>query len=237
MKESRKGMRARGVTKRRIYGAGAVVPMVLVLSSLLAAPASAATLTVCSDGCAYTQIAPALADAGKGDTIAVGPGTYIGGFTVDLSIKLVGAGAGMTVISGGGTVVTIGSFGATTEPSVTVDGVTITGGMARSSPESIPFAGQEGVFALGGGVEIPPKAHLTGGATVSITNSVITGNSAAPSSADSSGFALAGGGGVDNWGTLTLTNTAVSHNWVGGPAASDVSGAGILNQIGGRLTL
>ena len=39
------------------------------------------------------------------------------------SVKLVGAGAGQTVISGGGPVLTIGTFGALTEPTVSIDGV------------------------------------------------------------------------------------------------------------------
>jgi len=211
--------------------------VLLVLLLLQAGPASARTLTVCPSGCAYTQIAPALAAAHSGDTIAIGPGTYVGGFTIDISVKLVGAGAGASIIRGGGTVVTIGSFGATTEPTVSIDGVTITGGVARSSPESTALAGQEGIFALVGGIEIPPKADLAKGARVTIRNSVITGNRAAPSRADSSGFAFAAGGGVDNWGTLTLTNTSVTNNHVGGRLASNAVGGGIHNWQSGSLTL
>ena len=211
--------------------------VLLVLLLLQAGPASARTLTVCPSGCAYTQIAPALAAAHSGDTIAIGPGTYVGGFTIDISVKLVGAGAGASIIRGGGTVVTIGSFGATTEPTVSIDEVTITGGVARSSPESTALAGQEGIFALVGGIEIPPKADLAKGARVTIRNSVITGNRAAPSRADSSGFAFAAGGGVDNWGTLTLTNTSVTNNRVGGRLASNAVGGGIRNWQSGSLTL
>jgi hypothetical protein len=55
--------------------------------------ASAATLNVCPSGCPYTQLAPALAAAHHGDTIRIGPGTYDGGVTIDVSVKLVGAGA------------------------------------------------------------------------------------------------------------------------------------------------
>jgi hypothetical protein len=164
----------------------------------------------------------------------VAAGTYRGGFTVGVSVRIVGAGAGSTVIGGGGPVITIGSFGATTEPTVSIDAVTITGGVTRSSPESIPCSGQPGVWALGGGVDIPPKANLNGGATVTIANSVITANAAEPAAA-SNGFACAGGGGIDNWGTLSLMNTTVSDNQVGGRIASHASGAGVLNR--GRLSL
>ncbi|MGO8723031.1 MAG: hypothetical protein ACLQRM_09895, partial [Acidimicrobiales bacterium] len=64
-------------------------------------------------GCAYTQIAPAIAAASNGDTISVGPGTYLGGFTIDENLTLNGAGAQRTIISGGGPVITVGSFTAT----------------------------------------------------------------------------------------------------------------------------
>ena len=68
-----------------------------------------AAVTVCPSGCAFTQVAAAVAVAKDGDTISLAPGTYGGGFTIDKSVKLVGAGAGATIISGGGPVLTIGS--------------------------------------------------------------------------------------------------------------------------------
>jgi hypothetical protein len=226
----------------RFIAISAITALVL----LGASQASAATLSVCPSGCAHTQIAPALAAAKKGDTIKIGPGTYDGGVTVDVSVKLVGAGASRTIISGGGPVLTIGEFGATREPTVSIDGVTITGGITRSSPESTPFTGEEGVFAAGGGVEIPPNADFSGGANVTISNSVITGNRVAPSATVDSGipcpggecpFAQAAGGGVDSWGTLTLTSTTVSDNRVGAASAlstlaSDATGGAITSFLG-----
>src|SRR5919197_591576 len=88
--------------------------------------ASAATLNVCPSGCPYTQIAPALADAKSGDRIKIAPGTYAGGLMIDASVKLVGAGPGSTPISGGGPVLTIGEFGAASEPTVSIEGVKVT---------------------------------------------------------------------------------------------------------------
>ena len=151
------------------------------------------------------------------------------------------------MIRGGGPVLTIGAYGAAAEPTVSISGVTITGGVARSSPESVPFVGQDGVIARGGGVEIPPNAGFTGGATVTIDNSVVTGNLADPTHALPLGppcpggvscpFAQAAGGGVDSWGTLTLVNTTVSNNRIGsatGLAAvvSDADGGAIANELG-----
>ena len=40
-----------------------------------AAAASAATLNVCAHGCAYSQVADAVAAAGNGDTVNVAAGT------------------------------------------------------------------------------------------------------------------------------------------------------------------
>src|SRR5262245_40649066 len=84
--------------------------------------AAAATLSVCPSGCAFSQTGPAIAGAKTGDTIAVGPGSYKGGFAIDTSVILAGAGAGRTIISGGGPVITVGAFGAASEPTVSIAG-------------------------------------------------------------------------------------------------------------------
>ena len=228
-----------------------LLPTAMTLLWAGAGAASAATLTVCPSGCSYSQIGPAVAAAKSGDTIRVGPGTYLGGITINVSVRLAGAGAGSTIIRGGDHVLTIGSLGATSEPVVSISGVTITGGLARSSPESIPLFGKDGVAALGGGVEIPPQSlPATGppanGAAVTISDSVITGNRADPARAIPLGppcpgghpcpFAWALGGGIDSWGLLTLVNTAVSGNTAGAAAlpgiASDADGGGIFSAQG-----
>jgi hypothetical protein len=248
------------MTLRRLFLAtGSLAVGVAVSSALAGGPAfgdqhraaaapngSAGRLCVGSGPGCYATIQAAADAAHDGDTITVEPGTFAGGVTIDVSVRLVGAGAGRTIISGGGPVVTIGTFGASAEPTVSIEGVTITGGITRSSPESVAFTGQEGVFAAGGGVEIPPNADFSGGATVTIAGSVITGNRVAPSDTAPSGppcpggpcpFAFAGGGGIDSWGTLTLVNTRVSNNRVGSASglstlASDADGGAITSFLG-----
>ncbi len=226
-----------------------VAPVVLLAE---AEPASAATLTVCPHGCQFSQIARAVAAAHNGDIIRIGPGTYTGGVAIDINVQLAGAGPGATRIRGGRHVLTIGMFGASREPDVSISGMTITGGVARSSPESIPFTGKAGVWAAGGGIEIPPGAHLGPGARVTISDSVITGNHADPRATIPAGFtcparfhfpkgqcpfAPALGGGIDSWGFVTLVHSAVTDNSVGAAAgmpgvASDADGAGIYSAQG-----
>jgi hypothetical protein len=234
-------------TKRLLF-AGLLA---VVAAAVGSGQASAATLTVCPIGCAFTQIGPAVAAAKNGDTISIAAGTYTGGFTVNVSVKLDGAGAGRTIISGGGPVITIGQIFAASEPTVSIDGVTITGGVTRSSPESVPCTGKEGVRAAGGGIEVPPSTDFSGGAcndfgggaTVTISNSVITGNQVAPS--DTVPFAPCGGcpvawafgGGIDTSGSLTLANTTVSDNRIGSASglptpARFAEGAGIFSGRG-----
>src|SRR5881394_2900317 len=100
-------------TRSRIAGHSvlAIALTTLVMTALglteAVGTASAATLTVCPSGCAFSQIAPALAAASSGDTIQIAAGTYNGGFTVTKSINLLGAGAASTTISGGGPVLSI----------------------------------------------------------------------------------------------------------------------------------
>jgi hypothetical protein len=214
-------------------------------------PASGSVMCVGAGAGCYPTIQGALDAAHDGDTIRVGPGTFAGGITIIKSVRLLGNGAASTIIKGGGSVITIGQYGATVEPTVLISGVTITGGFATSSPESGPFVGEEGVIALGGGLEIPPNADFSGGADVTITSSLITGNRVAPTKTEPFGppcpdgnacpFAWALGGGIDSWGNLTLMDTVVSHNRAGaasGPAslASDAQSGGIQSWLG-ALTL
>ena len=203
---------------------------------------SAATLCVGAKAGCFPTIHAALAAAGDGDTIAIRPGTFAGGFTISESVAIVGAGAGATTIEGGGPVITIGEIEGANRPTVSISRVTITGGFNDSKPES-QFG--PGFFTAGGGVLIPEAAGNTTGATVTISDSVISGNrvtAGPPQPLCGNPCSFAGGGGIANWGTLTVTNTRIDGNVAGstptsGGLATDARGGGIWNSRVGTVTL
>ena len=127
----------------------------------------------------------------------------------------------------------IGTVDSVHEPTVSISGVTITGGRTKG----------EGGKAHGGGILIPAGGGGNGpGANVTITDSVISGNDVEPTVAAPLGppcpggktcpYAGAYGGGIDNSGTLKLERTTIRGNQVGGPVASDADGAGIDSHAG-----
>ena len=203
--------------------------------------ASKGTLCVGGPGC-FPTVQAAVAAAHDGDTITIGAGEFAGGISIDKSVKLTGAGADRTTIRGGGPVLTLGTFRAASEPTVTIAGVRITGGVSSSSPAT----DNPRIKASGGGIEIPAGAGSGTGATVTIENAVITGNRAAPTVAAPVGpscpggpcpYAGASGGGIDNWGTLTLDTVTVSDNEAAGGLTSDAVGGGIWSGGTGSLIL
>jgi fibronectin-binding autotransporter adhesin len=222
----------RGTAARRVFTAVACGAAVWVGLSVAAAPALAADLCVGGPGC-FATIQAAVDAAQDGDTIEIGPGTFAGGLTILKSVKLAGVAAGATIIEGGGPVITIGEFLAPTQPTVAISRVTITGGLNDSSPGP--------AVAAGGGMKIES------GATVTIADSVITGNKAAPKatfdgpapcgSVPFDQCAFASGGGIDNSGALTLSRTRVADNQAGPGVASSIFGGGISNHPQGTLTL
>ena len=205
--------------------------LVVVLAALgfagggvAAQSAFAATLCVGPGPGCYPTIQAAVDAAHDGDTVTIKPGTFAGGITITKSLNVVGTSAQMTVISGGGPVVTVGDPSGSGAPTVSIRRVTITGGLNESlpSPDSVK----------GGGVWIPAIA-----AKVVISDSIITGNRVAPQSA-----AFASGGGIDNFGTLTVTGTRITGNVVGSTVgfpsmAFQGRAGGVNNRPGATLTL
>jgi hypothetical protein len=93
-------------------------------------------LVLCAQAVAPAAIQSAVDAAHNGDTIVIGPGTYRGGVSILKSVRIKGSGASSTIIRGGTHMLTIGALGATREPVVSISGVTIIDGVARSSPLS-----------------------------------------------------------------------------------------------------
>ncbi len=53
----------------------------------------AQALDVCAEGCSYTTIQAAVDAAANGDTITVGPGTYVEQVVITKNLSLIGVGA------------------------------------------------------------------------------------------------------------------------------------------------
>jgi len=166
-------------------------------------PQTAACETASGNGVCTLRAAVQQANAHAGaDIILVPANTYLlsrvgheyealnGDLDVTDDVTIIGSGAGLTIIDGNGAVTgdrvfhLIGSFENTIK--VNLVNMTIQHGAA-------------GIY--GGGVSIS-------GAQTQIDGCVITGNSAASS------MQVPGGGGIDNAGSLVLTNSVVSDNTI-----------------------
>jgi hypothetical protein len=219
---------------------------ICVVVGATAGPATAADLCVGASAGCFATLQGAVGAAHDGDTIHLRHGTFAGGVTIDKSVALVGAGSHSTVIAGGGPVLTIFREPEPESLTVSIRGVTITGGVNDSSPDA------EVVF--GGGVLIPVK-QLPGppfngtGATVTIDDSVITANTVTSRAINPPGpfcgpfpCGFNTGGGIDNGGVLTIANTRITNNTAGSTAAlatlaSGVSGGGIFSRAASTLVL
>src|SRR5262245_44420404 len=223
-----------------IAAAGAAVAV-----AVGAGAASAADLCVGGAGC-YATLQAAVAASHDGDTIHVGKGTFAGGVTIDKSVAIVGAGSKASVVSGGGPVLTIFREQDAAGLTVSISGLTITGGVNDSQPDP--------EVTFGGGIWIPtsqlPTPPFNGtGATVTIDHSVITGNQVMSRSTIPP-FVFCGplpcgfnaGGGIDNGGVLTITDSEITNNTAGststlGTLASGITAGGINNRLVSTLVL
>jgi hypothetical protein len=204
---------------------------------------------VCASGCAFATLQAAIDAASPGATIAVCPGTYGGGLTIDKNLRLVGAGDGTgstaTVLQGAGDA----SVVSTTTGTIVLQKLRITGGGGDGAGVNIQggsvelngctVSGNTSPGSFGGGI------YNSG--TLDLIESTVSGNSAN------------GGGGIYNdGGTLRLSNSEISENTATGgggiynffssatvvfDAASRVSGntaslnGGGIYNTGGTVTL
>jgi parallel beta-helix repeat protein len=136
---------------RRLLSILVALGLVMSFSLVTAVPAQGAPINVPGD---YSTIQAAITAANPGDTIYVAAGTYTENITLANGVDVLGAGAYVTIINGGGSghVVNSDAVNSTT----TIDGFTITGGGTN----------------YGGGV-------YNDGASPVVSNCIITGNTAA----------------------------------------------------------
>ncbi len=194
----------------RVLAGATIAPLAALTGlSMAATNAQAATrTTVCAGGCAYTQVADAVAAAPSGAVITVGPGTYAGGFIITRPVTIRGAGWNRTVISGGaanlGTVVEVRA-----NP-VTISGVRITAGTWSA-----------GTTTTGGGVV------TDAGAVLSLSDCSVAANR---------GSNTGGGAGINSYGTTHIFGCSVSNN-TAGTTTDPGQGGGIHVGAAGSLDM
>jgi hypothetical protein len=179
-----------------------------------------------SRGClSPTQDLQAAIQAAKpGATLVLCPGTWALSSTllIKKDLTLLGAGADLTILDGGGQADTVVSI-VDSDATVTVHGLTVRGGYERFYGGGIYNTGKltlvdvnvtnNAVEEYGGGIMNYPFS------TLSLVRSSVTNNTAGLS-----------GGGIDNGGTLTLVDSTVTGN------TAQRKGGGIFN-LGGTMTL
>jgi hypothetical protein len=187
---------------------------------------------------ACKTIGHAISLASSGDSISVAAATYTENLTVGISLEIVGSGATMTIIDGGGigTVVTVNVGGSVTISKVAIqDGSKSCnngGGIYNNGRLTINSSTISGNFALGYGAGVYNRGTLT------LKNTTVSGNTAG-------GFGCGGygdgdGGGIYSSGTLTLVASTISGNVAYGPCLGELChglafGGGVYNS--GTLTV
>jgi len=172
--------------------------------------------------------------AQAGDTITIGAGTFNESLTVTKSLTLTGLGAEKTFVDvqSAGPALVVGSYtgsGSTPTASLVlrVSNMSFKNGDAASSPSTILPGAGGGAFIGYGSVSLTDvhveanHALNCGGianqAVLTLVRVSVANNST--SSTDATG----GGGGICNWGTLTITDSAVAGN------QTPANGGGIYN--------
>jgi len=157
---------------------------------------------------ACLTIAHAISLASSGDSISVAPATYTENLTISISLKILGANAGTTIVDGSnaGGVFTIKSHAAVTLSELTIQNGSADYGAGIDSEGKLTVSHStiSGNFGLEGG-GIANTGRLT------INDSTISGNEAAHCR---NKICFGFGGGVMNFaeGTLTINNSTISGN-------------------------
>ncbi len=184
-----------------VRGAVLVAVTTVALFGAASTARAAHTLTVCPAGppqCQFATVQDALAAASDGDRILIAAGTYVGGFTIDTSVSLIGAGASQTTISGGDPDAVTISPGT----SVEIRGLTITAatqtGIVSQGTLTLSYAAvsANGGFCGGCGV----TGGIANNGVLTLRNSTVTRNE---------GIAA---GGLSNDGSATIVDSTFDVN-------------------------
>jgi nitrous oxidase accessory protein NosD len=179
----------------------------------------------------YCTIAEAIAAALTGDTIRVAAGTYSENLTIAKSISLRGENRATTIIDGSdlGAVVDIEAG-----YDVALQHVTVTNGSNTGSLDGGGGIHSRGNLNLSNCVVSDNYAEPQGGgiynhtgSTMSINRCIIENNIVDPA-----GWTGLGGGGIYNYGTLTVEDSTVRNNQADDSPSDDAYGGGIYNHDG-----
>lgn len=236
----------RAVTRSWRMSAGltrlAVVKLVAILvagmlGGVAADPVAAldplAQYDVCASGCPYRSIQTAINAAAPGATIRIGPGTYTGNVTLRPKVKLLGAGAGATIVQGSGSQPVFLANDSGVQRDVVVEGITVTGGRAASGAGLWVGNGAAPTFrnvtienngtggsSTGGGALVGSQGDLL------LENALLRNNIAK------------GGAAITLWGgKATVRNTTIENTLGSQPTGSIADFGAIYVDAASKLTL
>lgn len=170
---------------------------------------------VCIGGCSFPTVQDAILRARSGATITLCPGTYRENILFVDDVRLVGAGAGAgagdTILQGTGAATVVSNF----VGRVTLENLRITGGGGDYGGGIVNSGDMELIGCTvtgnranqaGGGIDNGVNTQFPLGAKLTLTDCVVSENTAGSIGASGRG------GGIANDGTLRLTNSVVSGN-------------------------
>jgi nitrous oxidase accessory protein NosD len=200
----------------------------LVLVGMLVAAtqgASAATLTVCSSGCDYSDLSGAILAASSGDTLELGAERFEGAFVIDRALTLTGQGNEATVLDGNGLGTTLTVQASAT--SVILQDLQVTGGLVDGNGGGI--VNDANLFAQGVWVRDNTASDGGGGifntGVLSLDGSYVTDNTGM-----TDGTGGIGGAGIASNGSgasLIIDGSTIARNSLTRPGTEDRGGGGI----------
>lgn len=201
------------MTKRLSYlSLPLLLSILLVTGVLIFSQAQAGGPDVCASGCAYNTIQAALNDnATVGTTLQLAGETFFENVEITRSITLVGAGTGMTIIDGQVTDTAVLIIG---DPTVSISNLTIRNGDSTTNGGGIHNGA--GHLTLTDVIVEENQARNGAGivnADVMILDNVTVRNNVADEIvATVSVCEDCAGGGINNQGIMTLTNSIIHGN-------------------------